>query len=57
MVTQDRFESGLAAVAAASTIDELTRVLYCLRRLYGLANLVYHAIHLPPFSTENPILF
>ncbi len=56
MLTQGRFESGLAAVAAASTMDELSRVLYGLCRLYGLANLVYHAIHLPPFSTENPIL-
>ena len=46
----------LDVLAAASDLDALNPLLLDLRDAYGLANIVYHATHLPGCVRTNPIL-
>ncbi|GAB6841818.1 DNA-binding CsgD family transcriptional regulator [Methylorubrum rhodinum] len=46
----------LDALAAAPHLDALNPILLDLRDAYGLANVVYHATHLPACLQPNPIL-
>lgn len=46
----------LDAMAAADSLDGMTKLLYEIRDTYGLANLVYCAASLPGCEIPNPIL-
>jgi DNA-binding CsgD family transcriptional regulator len=50
------FEEAIDAIAVSTNLDELFLALNSFRELYGLANIVYHALHIPDCTHENPIL-
>ena len=50
------FEEAIDAIAVSTNLDELFLALNSFRELYGLANIVYHALHIPDCTYENPIL-
>lgn len=53
---RSHFEHALDLVTKAQTLDDLRMVIADLRRDYGLANIVYHAIAIPGCDRGNPIL-
>jgi DNA-binding CsgD family transcriptional regulator len=51
-----QFEATFELISRAADINDLKSLMAELRDLYGLAHLVYHAVHLPGATEENPIL-
>jgi DNA-binding CsgD family transcriptional regulator len=50
------FEETCEKIARTTTLEDLTAVLADIRNDYGLAHIVYHAVHLPRTEKPNPIL-
>src|SRR5260370_26390887 len=50
------FESALAAIERAKSVDELSAILVDWRDESGVAHLVYHAAHVPVCQKLNPLL-
>ena len=50
------FEQALTAIERASSVNELSAVLFDWRDETGVAHLVYHAVHVPICPTPNPLL-
>ncbi len=51
-----QFEATLEQISQAATLDDLSSLMSELRGAYGLAHIVYHAVHLPAVQKPNPIL-
>lgn len=56
MIDHNSYETILNAIDRAQTVSEIENQLNEIRALYGVANIVYHALHVPKASRENPIL-
>ena len=50
------FEEVVDTIATARDLGELSSAINGLREPYGLANIVYHAVHIPGCAQANPIL-
>jgi DNA-binding CsgD family transcriptional regulator len=50
------FEAALERISTTTTLEDLSSLMTELRDLYGLANIVYHAVYLPSVQVPNPIL-
>ena len=50
------FESALTAIERATSVDDLSKVLFDWRDESGVAHLVYHAAHVPACQKPNPLL-
>ncbi|MBW0003056.1 MAG: LuxR family transcriptional regulator [Hyphomicrobiales bacterium] len=50
------FEEVIDTIGAAKNVEELSSAISSLREPYGLANIVYHAVHIPGCAHTNPIL-
>src|SRR5882724_2418367 len=50
------FETALERILQTTTLDDLSSLMAELRDLYGLTNIVYHAVYLPSVQVPNPIL-
>jgi DNA-binding CsgD family transcriptional regulator len=51
-----QFEATLERISQAATLADLPSLMAELRDTYGLAHLVYHAVHLPAAQKPNPVL-
>lgn len=56
MVDDHSYLLTLDTIGRAQTINDLQRQLDEIRILYGAANIVYHALHVPNSILDNPIL-
>lgn len=51
-----QLQATVEKLARTSTLEELRELIGAMRDAYGLAHVVYHAIHLPGTGDPNPIL-
>jgi len=52
----DRFVALLELISSAHTLSDIERAFQSIREIYGLANVIYHAVRIPGMEIENPIL-
>ncbi|WP_204269912.1 autoinducer binding domain-containing protein, partial [Klebsiella michiganensis] len=50
------FEPAIVAIERARTLAQLSAILAEWRDASGLANIVYHATHVPAVARPNPVL-
>lgn len=55
-MSNDRYAFILKAVSRAETADEIKETFLLLREVYGISNIVYHAVRIPGIETDYPIL-
>lgn len=56
MADQYRFGAVLETISKASSLFDMSTELANIRDIYGLANVVYHAVRIPRNEQRNPIL-
>lgn len=56
MFDDARYESILEAISSSTTLEEIRLRIEQIRELYGVCNMVYHAVHIPNADLKNPIL-
>ncbi|MGO4712216.1 LuxR family transcriptional regulator [Bradyrhizobium sp. 2TAF24] len=52
----DRFVALLDLISSAHTLSGIEQALQNIREVYGLANVIYHAIRIPGVESESPIM-
>jgi DNA-binding CsgD family transcriptional regulator len=56
MDASEEFQSILTAISAATSLDDLSKIIDTARASFGLANIVYHAVRIPQIEKPNPLL-
>jgi len=53
-VIHDRFVALLELISSAHTLSDIERAFQSIREVYGLANVIYHAVRIPGMEIEKP---
>lgn len=56
MISTTKLDIAYEELARSNSLDELQHTLENMPKIFGLANVAYHAIHLPGYCTSNPII-